>query len=217
MSKKHADQVHSALLMGILEGTYRPGDVLNEIPLAEKYGVSRTPVREALQRLGSGGLTERGARRAIVVRRMEPEMLRALFEAVGELEALVARFAALRMSEMERQSLVMVVNEGERPDADYAAVNERFHDALSRGAQNPVLAGLLADLNLRTMPLRRAQFSARRERVQSSQIEHRAILAAILAQDADEAQRLMRAHAAASLHTVLDMFERNLDTVAGNI
>ncbi len=205
MNKRYADEIHSALLSGIVDGRFPPGEVLNEIPLAEEFGVSRTPVREALQRLKAEGMVERGARRAVVVRKMDSKTLHALFEAMGELEALVTRFAALRMSELERQALHDIVEAGEDPGADYAQINDRFHGALRAGAHNPVLAGLLADMDLRTMPWRRAQFRKRAERIRSSQAEHRAILEAILNQDANEAHRLMRGHAAASLRTVIEI------------
>lgn len=193
-----ADQIHSALIEQIVEGKLGPGDVLNEQPLAEAFGVSRTPVREALQRLSAAGLAERGARRAFVVRRMDPAALQALFEAVGEIEGLVSRLAALRMTEVERQTLAAIVTEGEADGVDYAEANARFHAAIHQGAHNPVLAATLADISLRTLPWRGAQFRARVARIQSSRTEHRAILSAILAQDGEEALRLMRAHVAAS-------------------
>ena len=206
-NNRYADDVHSALITGIVEGKYLPGDVLNEIPLAEEFGVSRTPVREALQRLTAAGLVERGPRRAVIVRKMDPATLHALFETMGEIEALVARFAALRMSELERQSLQQIVEQGEDPTADYAEINTRFHSILRIGAHNPILADLLEDLELRTMPWRRAQFRHRADRIRTSQEEHRAILAAIQAQDGTEAHRLMRSHVAASLRTVLEFLE----------
>jgi len=103
---------------------------------------------------------------------MEPAFLREIFEAVGEVEALVVRFATLRMSEVERQNLTGIVENGEHEEADYSLVNDRFHDALRQGTQNPMLSGLLDDLQLRTMPLRRAQFRARSDCIHSSQAEH---------------------------------------------
>lgn len=207
MNKRYADEIHSALVSGIVDGRYQPGDVLNEIPIAEEFGVSRTPVREALQRLSTGGLVERGPRRAVIVRKMTPDALHALFETMGELEALVARFAALRMSELERHQLRDIVEAGEDPIADYGEINTRFHGAIRNGAHNPVLADLLDDLDLRTMPWRRAQFRKRAERIRTSQSEHREILDAICCQDGNAAHRLMRAHAAASLRTVIEILQ----------
>ncbi|WP_374292452.1 GntR family transcriptional regulator [Paenirhodobacter enshiensis] len=205
--KKYADDVYSALLSGILEGRYHPGDLLNEIPIAEEYGVSRTPVREALQRLVSTGLAERGPRRALLVRKIPTQTLHALFEAMGEIEGLVARFAALRMSELERQALAAAVQAGDDPDADFEEVNRRFHRIIRDGAHNPVMAEMIEELELRTMPWRHIQFNRRADRIGTSQVEHRALAAAIHAEDANEAQRLMRAHTAATFRVVLEIVE----------
>ncbi|MEH6774298.1 MAG: GntR family transcriptional regulator, partial [Cereibacter changlensis] len=104
MLKRTADQIYETLLKRIVDGNLRPGDSLGEQATAEEFGLSRTPIREALQRLSNAGLAERGSRRAFVVRRMDQSELQDLFEALGELEALVARLAALRMTEIERHA-----------------------------------------------------------------------------------------------------------------
>ncbi|WP_074072848.1 GntR family transcriptional regulator [Rhizobium gallicum] len=207
-TERWADHIHSALVQKIVSGELQPGDMLNELPLADEFGVSRTPVREALQRLSAGGLAERGPRRAFVVRQMDMAAMGDLFEAVGEMEGLVAHMAALRMTELERQSLVRIVSEGERDDIDYALTNARFHSAIHSGAHNQVLSATLTDLNLRTLPWRVAQLRARMSRVQSSRIEHRAIMEAILAHDGDEAARRMRAHMAASFMGLVEIVRK---------
>ncbi|MDX3926135.1 MAG: GntR family transcriptional regulator [Shinella sp.] len=208
MVERWADHIHSAIVQKIVSGELQPGDLLNELPLAEEFGVSRTPVREALQRLSAGGLAERGRRRAFVVRQMDVAAMQDLFEAVGELEGLVARMAALRMTELERQALVRIVTEGERDDVDYAQTNARFHGAIHAGAHNQVLLDTLDDLNLRTLPWRVAQLRASMSRVQSSRVEHRGIMDAILANDGDEAVRQMRAHVAASFMGLMEIVSR---------
>lgn len=205
MSKTTSDQVHSAIIERIMTGDLKPGDVLNEIPLAEAFGISRTPVREALHRLNVLGLTERGARRAFVVKRMDMSAMHDLFESVSEMEGLVSGMAALRMTDEERQNLMAVVARGESAEADYGEANADFHAAIQKGAHNAVLADLLHDLTLRTLPWRVGQFRARRARIETSRAEHRAILEAILARESEEATRLMRAHVAASFAGILDM------------
>ncbi|MGZ3217026.1 GntR family transcriptional regulator [Paracoccus sp. T5] len=208
---RSADQIHAALSRQIVAGQLRPGDPLAETALAARFGVSRTPTREALHRLATEGLVERGPRRAFLVRRMSPEVLRDLFEALGELEALCASLAAHRMTPIERAALEAILAEGEDPEADYAAVNRRFHDALRSGGQNVVLSGMLDDLNRRSMPWRSAQFEAQPDRMDSSRAEHRAIVQAVLAQDGTQAAALMRAHMAASLGVVLEMLTRHAE------
>lgn len=207
--KKFADDVHAALLSSIVEGRYRPGDVLNEIPISAEFGMSRTPVREALQRLVAEGLVERGPRRALLVRKVPIQSLHELFEAMGEFEALATYFAALRMSELERQALMAIVEAGEGTTAEaFEEVNGRFHKAIRDGAHNATIAEVISDLETRSMPWRHVQFR-RGGRVETSQNEHRAIAAAIIARDGAEAQRLMRAHTAITFGVVLEIFAQD--------
>ena len=200
---RSADQIHDALSAQIIAGTLRPGDPLGETTLAARFGLSRTPVREALQRLAAEGLVERGPRRAFLVRRMGSDALRHLFEALAELEALCASLSALRMTPTDHALLAGILDRDDLPGADYAQANMRFHEALRQGAGNAVLADLLADLNRRSLPWRNAQFQVRAARIETSRAEHRAILGAITARDADRAADLMRAHMGTSLGVIL--------------
>ena len=200
-----ADQVHAALIEEIVAGRLTPGSMLSETALGERFDVSRTPVREALHRLQVEGLAERGPRRVFIVRRMDVVALRALFEAVGELEALVAAMAAQRMSLNERRKLMDLLREGEKQTGDLAAYREtdaRFHAAISAGCHNPVLSATLADLTLRTLPWRSVPFSIRQVCMEASQAEHQAICEAIMARDAEAAARVMRAHMARVVATI---------------
>lgn len=212
---RSADQIHAALSAQIVAGQLRPGDPLGETALADRFGVSRTPVREALQRMAAEGLVERGPRRAFVVRRMTPTALRHLFEALGEIEALCTRLAAQRMTAIERAELADILAQDSGSHDDYAALNARFHDALRMGAGNHVLGDVLADLNRRSLPWRNAQFQVGGQRMESSRHEHRAILQAIIAQDGDSAAALMRDHMATSLAVVLRMIAQRDE--AGNL
>lgn len=207
-----ADDIHAALIERIFAGELGPGDALNELPLAEEFGVSRTPVREALQRLNAVGLVERGARRAFVVKQLDPVAMHDLFEAVGELAALVAGMAALRMSEVERQALAAVLAAGEAEGVDYAEANARFHELIQEGAHNGVLASTIGDLSLRTLPWRGAQFRVRATRIAESRREHRAILDAILSRDSVGAAALMRAHIGASFVGIVEMVRQRAES-----
>ncbi|MEX6509042.1 GntR family transcriptional regulator [Jiella sp. M17.18] len=193
--------VFDALLEAIVAGQLRPGDALSELSLAEQFGVSRTPVREALHRLEQIKLAERGARRAFVVREIRSEELEELFEAVGEVEAALAGLAAHRMSDQERWMLQGIVQEGMISGEDpgvYAQINTRFHDAIKAGARNAVLAATSSELNVRTLPWRLVNFYEDPERIDASRTEHQEIAKAIAAADADETHRLMRSHMASS-------------------
>lgn len=197
-----ADQIHAQLIRDIVGGKLLPGAPLAEVQLAGRFGVSRTPIRQALHRLDAEGMVERGPRRAYLVRRMNHDALRDLFESLGEIEALCAGLAARRMTPMEQAALGMIVDQGDRPDADYAETNRRFHEALRLGAKNAVMAELAADLNRRSLPWRDAQFDKGQDRIDSSRREHRQILDAVIAHDADRASAAMRAHMATSLGVI---------------
>ncbi|WP_118135642.1 GntR family transcriptional regulator [Oceanicella sp. SM1341] len=210
MTVRTAEVIYAELVRRIVEGQLGPGDALNEVPLAAEFGVSRTPVREALQHLSISGLAERGPRRAFVVRRTDVPMLEDLFEALGEMEALCARMAALRMTAIERHRLAATVEEadGAVRDGDHAAysgLNARFHAAICSGAHNRALDAATQVLRMRTLPWREAQFRAAAARLESSQAEHRGILEAILAEDGEAAHRAMRGHIAASMLLVTRM------------
>ncbi len=206
---RSSDRVFAALMDGILSNRMKPGDMLSEIALAERFGVSRTPVREALQRLKEAGMAERGPRRAFMVRRLDIGTLNDLFETLGELEALCAEFSARRMTAAERRELQGLVREGAacvaNADAEaYVCVNKRFHAALFRGAHNASLSDVAQSVRLRTSPYREVQFR-HTERLQSSQQEHEAILAAVLAGDGLAAREAMRGHVASTAINVSQM------------
>ncbi|MCE1235919.1 MAG: GntR family transcriptional regulator [Hyphomicrobiales bacterium] len=206
-----ADRLYAVLVDRILDGRLRPGDALNELALAEDFGVSRTPVREAVQRLAMAGLAERGLRRSFRVRRLPPAELDDLLEALCEIEAVCARLSAARMSEVERRELEICVGDGARAAADgngevYARLNVRFHQLLFDGARNDHLKEIAGQLRVRAAPYREAQFR-QTDRIASSQEEHERILAAVLARDPDEAQAAMTRHVASSSLNIRRMLD----------
>ena len=198
VSDRTADQIFGSLLQEIVSGCLAPGEPLSEQPLAARFGVSRTPVREALHRLEQARLAERGTRRAFVVRQQSMDELERLFEAAGEIEGAIAALAALRMSEIERRQLAALLQEGEvtTDPEGYAALNLAFHAAIRTGARNDILAASLQDLNLRTFGWRDANFRADADRMATSHIEHAAIAEAIIGKDAQAARQHMRSHVA---------------------
>jgi DNA-binding GntR family transcriptional regulator len=206
-----AESIFDTLVGRIVAGGMLPGEPLAEQALAEQFGVSRTPVREALHRLEQASLAERGARRAFVVRRMKAADLADLFEAVGEVESVLAALAASRMTEIERQQMLALLDEGKSCGEDalrYGAINARFHASLKTGARNAALATTLDEMNLRTQAWRAANFQADTRRLSTSRAEHDAIAQAILARDAETTRRLMRSHIASSYLVVVDILAR---------
>ncbi|MTH79736.1 GntR family transcriptional regulator [Paracoccus aestuariivivens] len=206
MSERSADHIHALLSERIISGGLRPGAPLAEAAIAAEFGVSRTPVREALHRLSTEGLIERGARRAFIVRRMGVADLAELFEALGEIEATCAGLAARRMTEIEISALATILTDDAN---DYARLNSRFHAALRAGARNQVLTSLATDLERRSLPWRDASFRIRSDRIDRSREEHDDILRAITARDGERAAALMRTHMARSLHAISELLAKD--------
>jgi DNA-binding GntR family transcriptional regulator len=193
-----AEAIRQQLADDILQGIYLPGERLDEIGLAKRFNISRTPIREALRQLTSAGLVEMRPRRGTIVSLPSQAALAEMFEVMGELEASCARFAAQRMSPAERVNLDSI----HRRSADavrakdrqsYRTHNFEFHDAIYRGAHNDYLAATTIGIRQRIATFRRAQFEVR-DRLAKSFAEHEVIAGAILSGDAHKAADAMRSH-----------------------
>ncbi|TGD98312.1 GntR family transcriptional regulator [Methylobacterium nonmethylotrophicum] len=193
-TERLAAEIADAIVTGALE----PGSRLDEQALAERYGVSRTPVREALRQLGTSGLVEVRPRRGAVVAQVTPEQLAELFVAMAEIEATCARLAAQSMSPLERRRLDALhdamadLARGGDPAA-YARANTAFHGTIYAGAHNAVLSDFALGLRRRLQPYREAQFRVS-GRLARSHAEHGVVVAAILAGQAAEAHAAMLRH-----------------------
>jgi DNA-binding GntR family transcriptional regulator len=197
-NETRAERLAGQISNAILSGEFPPGARLDEQQLAARFGVSRTPVREALRQLATSGLIDLRPRRGALVASVTPEELQTMFAAMAEMEAACARLAALQMKAEERQELrhlqdtmAALVQRGD-PDA-YADANQSFHLAIYAGAHNRVLADFTANLRSRLAPFRRAQFRAS-NRLPKSWDEHSAVVDAILARDASGAHAAMLRH-----------------------
>jgi len=198
LSSTAADKLAEDLAEAILAGEFAPGSRLDEQYLAQRYAVSRTPVREALRQLATTGLIEVRPRRGAIVAAVTPDQLEDLFVAMGELEATCARLAALSMSTTERRKLqalhekMAVLAEGGDVGA-FADANHVFHTMIYSGSHNSVIADMTVALRRRLAPFRRAQFHLE-GRPPRSHGEHDAVVAAILRGDADAAHATMLQH-----------------------
>ena len=193
-----AEELRLQLADDIVRGELAPGAALDEMELARRFQVSRTPVREAIRQLAASGLIEVRAHRGAIVARPSEERLAGMFEAMAELEALCAGLAAERMSGAERRSLEAVheelrtliyVGDPQR----FHEVNEAFHGALYAGAHNAYLAELTLATRSRAQPFRRAQFR-NLGRLAQSHAEHDQVVQAILRGDRSRAAACMLAH-----------------------
>ncbi|NCN69619.1 MAG: GntR family transcriptional regulator [Betaproteobacteria bacterium] len=193
-----SDKLREKIEEQIATGDLLPGCALDEATLVEQYGVSRTPVREALIQLAADGLIEIRPRRGAVVASISPARLLEMFEVMGELEAMCGRLASRRMSEAERGELAAAHQACEKArakqDSDaYFYCNERFHAAIYVGSHNSFLGEQALQLHRRLRPYRRLQLRVR-NRMSTSFKEHETIVQAIVSGDAEGAAQALRAH-----------------------
>jgi DNA-binding GntR family transcriptional regulator len=190
--------IFNILAEEIVNGTLKPGTKLEEIPLATRFNVSRTPIREVLRNLASKGLVQLLPRRGVVVAQIGVDELSDMLEAECELEALCAQIAAHRMSLLEKKKLEYVhelaniaVKKGD--EVRYLELNHEFHNLIAAGTHNKLIAQTVGNLRDRLSGFRQAQ-SKTEKRLPTSHTEHQSIVDAILNSDAPLAFQKMRDH-----------------------
>lgn len=198
----------------ILSGRLRPGGRLDEQSLASRFGVSRTPVREALQQLGTAGLVEIRPRRSARVRALSMSELESSFEAMGEIEAICARYAAERMTQAERLSLKLLIDESrstsERGDrVTYRDLDARIHSLLHVGAHNAALRSVADEMRMRVELYSSAPYTLPNFDTQLNvpHGQHEQIAEAVLNRDPEAAHRLMIEHIGGSFLVVKSILE----------
>ncbi|MDM9629804.1 GntR family transcriptional regulator [Rhizobium sp. S152] len=194
------EQMVRAIADMIVIGVMHPGERLDELSLAVRFDVSRTPVREALRELGAMGLVDREPNRSAVVANVTEAYLHSMFEAMSELEAICARLAAERMTVDERHALELEHRASARlvhanAQEDYAAHNTEFHTRLYRGAHNDHIYEMVTQTRARLAPFRRAQFRLP-GRLAKSYDEHDVIVTAIMRGDSAAASQAAYSHVA---------------------
>jgi DNA-binding GntR family transcriptional regulator len=182
----------------IESGAFLPGSRLEERPLSERFGVSKTPVREALIQLSSVGLVELRQRRGAIVTVLSVEQVISMFEVMTELESMAAKLAASRMSSRDREELAKVHRRSEQcirnEDFEkYDAINKEFHELIYSGSCNDYLEANIKDVRGRLRIYRRYPFQ-KPGRILQSFTDHGQIVAAISKGDGETAGRIMRDH-----------------------
>ncbi|MBN8412377.1 MULTISPECIES: GntR family transcriptional regulator [Halomonas] len=200
MSNKtsNAQRLRDSLEDDIINGRRAPGERLDPEALCEAYKVSRTPVREAIQQLVASGLVTVYPKKGTFVARLGLERLIEMFEVMAELEGMCGRLAARRMTPEELEALQAAFEGCQRAsetgDSDaYYYENESFHSIIYAASHNAFLSEEAQSLKQRLKPYRRLQLQVR-SRMQSSLEEHRAVLDALTAGDAEAAERILRDH-----------------------
>lgn len=197
-AETRAEKLREAIEESIATGAFAPGMHLDETELAQRFAVSRTPLREALIQLSSMGIVALRPRRGAIVAEVTPHRLLEMFEVMAELEAMCGRLAARRMSAADHDVLVRAHKAceaaclAEDPDAYYRE-NQRFHYAIYAGSHSGFLIEQTTALHRRLRPYRRLQLRVR-NRMPSSFSEHSGVVEALIAGDAEVAAERLRQH-----------------------
>ncbi len=197
---------YSLILAAIDDGVYRPGDRLVESELAERFGVSRTPIREALQRLETQSLLSRDGR-SLIVASLDHNQLAELYVVRAQLEGLAARLASKHASIEEVRVLRDMVTEDKRLVDDPKSLrraNKRFHKQIHLASHNRFLVQQL-DLVHRSMALLATTSLEAEGRGRTALEEHAAIVEAIARGDGDAADKALRDHISRAFETRLKL------------
>ncbi len=195
------EEVAERLRQRIFAHELEPGSWIDEMSLAEEYGISRTPLREALKVLAAEGLVTMKVRRGAYVTEVNEKDLADVYHLLSLMESDAAAAVARRASPADLKELVQLHRELTRAQTDrerFFALNERFHVRLLEIADNRWRMQMVADLR-KVMKLHRHNSLLKAGRVQDSLHEHQALMDALLARDAQLAGQRMHEHFANGL------------------
>jgi DNA-binding GntR family transcriptional regulator len=200
MSSNTFHKLRDEIENGIVAGDFVPGERLDEVQLASRFGVSRTPIREALMQLSAIGMVEIRPRRGAMVVDLGPQYVFEMFDVMAELEGMAGAHAARRHTLADKAALLDAHARCERAclqenTDDYYYENEVFHHAIYEACHSGFLKDQCVLLHRRLRPYRRLQLRVR-NRMKTSLLEHGAIVAAIIDGDAEKARHLLRDHIA---------------------
>ena len=193
-----ADKLISDIRKEVSSGILKPGDQLEVTTLAERFGVSRTPIREAIRTLVETGVLETRPRKGSFVRVLSAKQLLDLFQVAAELEGMACRLAALSLTKenveaIERGLAKCTQAAGVQNNAEYAMANLDFHTAIHNASGNDWLIEQLRQLQINLNSYRTMPYEIR-GRLKKSTDEHKIICDAILSGDGEHACNLMRDH-----------------------
>ena len=175
---------------------FKPGERINEVELAQRLGASRTPLREALNRLVAEGFLVLKQDRGFFCRDLKPREMFELYQFRAVLEVAAIRLACEQATEQEVAELAHFLNEtgpqvDGRSSQELVALDEYFHEKIMALSRNMEMSRTLENINGRIKYFRWVDMDSKRE---GTQHEHRAIIQALMARDADLAAHRMEAH-----------------------
>jgi DNA-binding GntR family transcriptional regulator len=190
--------IMSELEQDIVSGRIPVNQRLDERALASRFGVSRTPIREVLNRLASSGLVEYRPNQGMFTAAISLGQFFQMYELMCHLEGLCAQLCARRMSAAEKARLTELQKKGgdivkQGDPGRYSEHNLALHDLLYRGGQNDVLQQQVRALRKRLEPYRRYSFQLT-NRIEESHAEHAEIIKSIVEGDSEKAEAQMRSH-----------------------
>lgn len=208
-SRTIADRVCKQIVTAIVTGELLPGQKISEPGLAKAYGISRGPLREAIRRLEGWRLIERKAHVGARVVELTARELIEIYRVREALEGMACRLAAEHMSDEEIKSLKILLDNHELSIArqEGRAYFQKegdldFHYRIVKGSKNAKLEELLGDDLYHLVRMYRYQFSISSSRPKRALKEHRQIVDAIEARDAELAEMLMRRHISAARQNI---------------
>jgi len=191
-------RIEAALMEEISVGELSPGVRLDEVSLAERFGVSRTPIREVLSRLTAQGILVPGEKRGVFVAEYSKQELSQIFEAMHEIEAACARIVSQRLNLLARSEIeaaqtvcLSAARAGDRPA--YLRANEAFHLAIYEATGNPYMAEIATEFRRRTGPFRAKKFETKEDLIRSAE-SHQSLIDNIFSEDSATASNGMRSH-----------------------
>ena len=190
------EEVAELLRQRIFNRELAPGSWIDELKLAEEYGISRTPLREALKVLATEGLVTMKVRRGAYVTEVSDSDLANVYHLLALLESDAAEVVATKATDaqiMELQSLHNELEKAVKNRERFFEINETFHMRLLEIANNRWRDQMVADLR-KVMKLNRHNSLLKSGRIEESLLEHRAIMAALVARDAAQTAQRMREH-----------------------
>ena len=201
--------IYQKLLAAIENGDLRPGDRLLETDLAQRFGVSRTPIREAIRRLETDGLVAHKPRVGAMIRVLAQQEIVELYEMRIVLEATAAQMAAKHASKAEIHTLKTLnaqMMQVARDPYKVAMLNRKFHGCILSAARNRFLAQSHNSLSHALVLLGKTTLESS-ERVKDVVSQHDAIVEALKSVQPETAAKLMRTHMEASLEHRLNALQ----------
>ena len=192
------EDVAERLRNSIFSHEMAPGSWVDEQALAQSYGISRTPMREAIKVLAAEGLITMKMRRGAYVTEVTKLDIEQIFTVISLLEGQACREVVQKANDHDLEALDSIHLKLEKAAADrdidtFFSLNQEFHDLIQSMAGNQWMANVIHDLR-KVLKLQRRDSLTKRGRLEQSLMEHRQILAALLSRDADLAESLMKKH-----------------------